>query len=290
MSNPDLAEQLNADGMRFRDEGHVARAEAAYRAAMDADPTWSAPLYNLGLLFKYECRWAESLEFNRRATQLAPDDEAAWWNLGIAATAMADWPEARRAWEKCGIEVPAGTGAPEFHWGSTPVRLNPNGDAEVVWARRIDPARARILSVPLPTSPFRWNDIVLNDGAVEGERIVDGRRYPVFNVLQRLEQPPYRTFVLELGDLTPEAKAALETCATHNGGAAEDWGTFTNIMCRACSLGLPDEHTHGDGPPAHPHWGLAARDHDQADAILRMWRDTSPGAEVIVWYEASGVA
>src|SRR5215213_4307529 len=158
MSDLDLAEQLNNEGQQLRDDGDVAGAEAAYRAAASAAPEWSAPVYNLGLLYKYEGRWHESLLFNQQAATLAPDDEASWWNLGIAATALGDWNEARRAWTACGIEVPLGDGAPEFDWGSTPVRLDPNGEAEVVWARRIDPARARIVSVPLPTSPFHWGD------------------------------------------------------------------------------------------------------------------------------------
>ena len=34
-----------------------------------------------------------------RAARLDPEDEAAWWNTGIAATAPGDWAAARRAWE-----------------------------------------------------------------------------------------------------------------------------------------------------------------------------------------------
>ena len=69
MADHSVAEKLNDDGMRLLDEGDVAGAEAAYRAAMAADPTWSAPAYNLGLLCKYEGRWLESLEFNQQAAE-----------------------------------------------------------------------------------------------------------------------------------------------------------------------------------------------------------------------------
>lgn len=286
MSDIDLAEQLNDQGMQLRAAGDIAGAEAAYRAAAAADPEWSAPVYNLGLLYKYEGRWRESLTYNQLAAQLVPDDEACWWNLGIAATALGDWTEARCAWTACGIDVPAGDGPPEFNWGQTPIRLDPNGQAEVVWARRLDPARARILSVPLPSSRFHWGDVVLNDGAEEGQRIVDGRVYPVFNALQLLVASEFRTFIIELATTQPEALAAFETCATDHGGAAEDWGTFTSIMCAECSRGLPHEHAPGTAAPAHPHWGLAARDHEHATEIVDAWLANTPGADLSLWYEA----
>ena len=286
MSNRHPAVEFNAHGMALRDAGDVVGAEAAYRSAIAAAPDWSAPIYNLGLLCKYAGRWEESFAHNRHATELQPDDEASWWNLGIAATALADWDTARRAWTACGIEVPAGSGPPQFNWGRTPVRLNPDTDGEVVWARRIDPARAQIINVPLPTSGFRWGDIVLNDGAVEGERVVDGRSYPVFNVLQRLEVSPFRTFIIELATTDDIALAALEQCATDRGAAAEDWGSCTSILCRDCSYGRPHQHTDSRSNPAHPHCGLAARDHGHADDVINAWLAAAPTADLITWYEA----
>src|SRR5262249_35488763 len=111
----DAAIELNDRGLALRDAGDVAGAEAAYRSAMAAAPDWAAPVYNLGLLCKYECRWEESFTHNHRATELQPDDEASWWNLGIAATALSNWDEARRAWTACGIDVRPGSGPPQFN-------------------------------------------------------------------------------------------------------------------------------------------------------------------------------
>ena len=285
MSDSHPAVGFNEQGMKLRDAGDIAGAEAAYRAAIDAAPAWSAPVYNLGLLCKYECRWEESLAYNRQAAGLDPEDEDSWWNLGIAATALSNWPEARRAWAACGMAVPPGDGPPEFEWGSSPVRLNPAGDGEVVWAQRLDPARARILNIPLPASGFHWGDIVLNDGAIEGERVVNGRTFGVFNALQLWSASSFRTFIIELATADPEALAALEQCADERGGAAEDWGTCTSILCRDCSYGRPHEHPEGTSP-AHPHCGLAARDHAHADEIISAWLAGTPTADLTVWYEA----
>ena len=40
------------------------------------------------------------------AAKLDPADEAAWWNTGIAATALGEWATARLAWQAFGIELP----------------------------------------------------------------------------------------------------------------------------------------------------------------------------------------
>jgi hypothetical protein len=261
-------------------------AEAVYRRAAALSAGWSVPQYNLGLLCKRQGRWRESLDFNRRASELDPSDEAAWWNLGIAATAIGDWAEARRAWAAYGMEVPPGEGAPDMGFGQVPVRLDPEGSGEVVWADRLDPARARLLSVPLPASGFRWGDLVLHDGAPNGYRMLHGRQLPVFDVLERLERSAFRTFVLELGTGEPEAVAALERIATAAGGAAENWGTSTTILCADCSRGLPHRHAEAErGAPAHPHCGVAARNTDHLRSMLDRWLETTPAADLVRWTE-----
>ncbi|MGH6741723.1 MAG: hypothetical protein ACREDY_22325 [Bradyrhizobium sp.] len=283
------AELLNEEGRRLSNDGDVPGAEAAYRAAIAASPEWSVPAYNLGLLFKYVGRWAESLHFNELATRLSPDDEAGWWNLGIAATALGDWRQARRAWLACGIRCPDGDGPPDFGWGMTPVRLDPEGDGEVVWARRIDPARAKIQSIPLPTSLFGWQDVVLTDGAAVGHRVVDGHEYSLFDVLARLSAGPARKFIIELAEADEDAIDALEKCALAKDGAAENWGTATHILCYECSRGVLHQHSGDDGMPAHPHCGLAARDHDHARDIIESWLAANSNADIVRWYEAPEV-
>jgi hypothetical protein len=280
------ATRLNAEGSTKHDAGDIAGAEASYRAAMALAPDWVAPAYNLGLLLKYQARWDASFECNAIAVRLDPANEGAQWNLGIAATALGRWAEARAAWTACGIEVPAGDGPPEFNWGMTPVRLNPETDGEVVWSQRLDPARARLLSIPLPESPFRWGDIVLTDGAEEGQRILDGRVYPVFNVLDRLVASPARTFIIELATGDADAISALQDIADEEGGAAEDWRRTTHRICRACSLGLPDGHVHEDDEDPSLHCGLAAPSDADAERIITRWMASHPMADVVRWYAA----
>jgi hypothetical protein len=284
-SDADRAVELNARGLELSDAGDNEGAIEAYRAAAKLAPWWSVPVYNIGLRYKYALKWRESFEYNQTAARLAEDDEASWWNLGIAATALGEWTEARRAWTACGIEVPPGDGPPEFEWGNTPVRLSPDGDAEVVWAKRLDPARSRIVSIPLPASTFHYGDIVLTDGAEDGQRLVNGHAYPVFNVLQKLQASDYRTFVVEVATSNPDALSMLHRIAEDHGGAVEDWGTFTSILCADCSRGVPHEHSDASSNPAHPHWGLAARDSAHAQQIVDAWLASTVGSDVTRWYE-----
>jgi tetratricopeptide (TPR) repeat protein len=281
------AERLVEEGRACSVHGDVAGAERAYLSAAALSPAWPVPPFNLGLLYKYQGRWAQSLDCNRTASELAPGDQGAWWNRGIAATALGRWAEARRCWGECGIADPGGADPPDYRFGRIPVRLDPNGAGEVVWGARLDPARVRLTNIPLPTSHFRWGDIVLIDGAAEGHRTVNNQTYPVFNVLQRLAPSSMSTFVVELASVNEAAVDALDEIAAAHGGAAENWGKSTRILCRQCSFGLPHEHDGQEGAAAHPHCGLAAASPDAARAILDRWLETTSTADLVTWYEVS---
>ena len=136
------AERLIEDGRALSNAGDADGAERAYLAAAKLAPTWPVPFFNIGLLYKYQGRWEESLAFNQRASELGPDDQGAWWNRGIAATALGLWPEARRCWTRCGIADPGGSDPPDYRFGRIPLRLDPEGDGEVVWDAARSGARA----------------------------------------------------------------------------------------------------------------------------------------------------
>ncbi|MCI0388166.1 MAG: tetratricopeptide repeat protein [Acidobacteria bacterium] len=165
----------NARGNAAHASGEFARAVLLYEKAIASDPAWSANWYNLGLIYKERHDWKASLRCNQEAVRRNSSSEAAWWNLGIAATAISEWTEARRAWSAYGLELPEGTGEIVGDFGSTPIRINPHDDGEVIWTNRIDPARAIIRSVPLPESCHRYGDLLLHDGAPNGYRTLQGR-------------------------------------------------------------------------------------------------------------------
>jgi tetratricopeptide (TPR) repeat protein len=282
------AARHNERGRELMDKGWLGEAETAYRRAAEADPRWSVPWYNLGLLYKNQRQWRASLEHSRRATELAPTDTDAWWNLGIAATALSDWLVARQAWAACGVEnIPEGSGPLEMNLGMVPIRLHDQADGEVVWAKRIDPARATLLSVPLPKSGFRWQDLILHDGAPNGYRMLKGQKVPVFDALQRIVTSPYVTFIAELDAPDRNDVAIIAEVADALEGAGEDWSTSTHTLCKQCSEGTPHHlHDTDRAKPAHPHCGIAARDEVHLEAILAAWMDRTPEGRILRWYPA----
>lgn len=284
MLNAARAESLHQRALAAESNGHFNEAEALYREALTLDPTRSTTWFNLGLLYKWQSRWSESADCNQRAHELDPKDEAAGWNLGIAATALDDWDVARRAWSDLGIAVPQGTGPIMMSLGLVPLRLNPDGNAEVVWARRIDPARGIIVSIPLPESGYGCGDTVLHDGAPEGYRTLQGQEVPVFNVLGLRTASTYSTFVIRAETSGPEDMQALESLLSERGFAVEDWSESIRWLCKACSEGRP--HEHHEVQPAPPGWrvqrhiGVAAVDAASLSEVLTQWAQ-KPGRIVI---------
>jgi hypothetical protein len=270
------ARRLHAQAQAFDQAGESEAALAKYAEALVLNPDRPDTLYNIGLIHKYRRAWPESFEFNRRARELRPDDEATNWNLAIAATALRDWRTARGVWNGLGMNVELGDAPIESNFGVTPVRLNPDDDGEVVWARRIDPVRARIENIPLPTSGFRWCDIVLHDGAPVGYRRDEkGKERAVFNVLELFTASPYSTFEIELVAPTPEDVEALEALCEPIDVQCEDWTQNIRHLCRACSQGRPHEHHDTDGGNTEwtpeRHVGISALTPDTVEELLSRW-------------------
>lgn len=270
-----VAQWLNEMAGTRRDR----RARILYRLASWADPRWSVPWYNLGLVAKYRGHWEESLRFNQQAADLNPEDEAAWWNLGIAATALRDWKEARRAWKNYGIELREDSDEPSWEPVTACVRLDAEDSGEIVWGNRIDPARFVVQNVPLPESKHRYRDIVLHDGAQNGSRTWNGTEVPVFDELGIWQRSTYSTFRAQLYLPHEPAKERLVELCDQRGIGVEDWSTIW-FTCYECSRGNPKPHEHNpvdstDKPRA---FGFGAWTQEEVAKLLREWSAEVEGA------------
>src|SRR5690606_13050084 len=125
--------------------------------------------------------------------------------------------------------------------GGAAVRLSPEGEAEVVWGRRIDPARIEVQSIPLPSSGRRWGEVVLHDGVPRGERttVAGGLTggtpsvFPVFDEIELWAPSSVPTWVVLIEAATPADRDALERLAADAGYAAEDWSASVRLLCRS---------------------------------------------------------
>ena len=247
------ASAANERGRAFAQAGRYADAVPDYLEAVRLAPSWSNPWFNLGIAYKHTGDFPGSLRASERA--LAIDrkaaGEGALWNVGIAATALGDWTKARRAWRDVGLEIPDGEGPLDMMRVPTPMRLNPSGDAEVVWSIPINPARARLRNIPLPISKHRYDNLILHDGAPNGYRKLDGQDVPVFDELALLERSAYETWRLEVVAPCAEDIDALAKSLSALRVALEDWTGSVRMLCAKCSTGVPHTH-HGD--EAAPGW------------------------------------
>lgn len=273
-------EQLQRTGIALSEDGDKDGALAHYLKAIEAQPTKSASHYNAGLIYKYRGDWPNSFKHNLAANALNPDDEAARWNLAIAATAVRDWATARRIWHACGVRMKEGDGPIDAYCGETPVRLNPDGEAEVVWASRIDPVRARINNIPFPASGYCFGDVVLHDGAPVGYRMRGDQERPVFNVLEPFEDSDMDTYELNIVAASEEDVARLDRMADEAGMAMEDWSANYRRLCKACSEGTP--HTHEEEDASEPaawddarHIGIAASSAQVLSDVLCAWESAT---------------
>nr|WP_294942692.1 hypothetical protein [uncultured Mucilaginibacter sp.] len=235
------AEQLLQQAIDLEEQGYTEEAISIYHKVIKAAPDWATPYYNLGLIYKYRGEWQLSYANNLTALGMDADNEAARWNLGIAATALSDWRTARESWNHFGLKLDVNDDEPNLNLSSAPVRLKPDDEGEVVWCTRIDPARAIIENIPFASSGRRFGDIILNDGAPVGSRISDGIEYPVFNELQLIQQSDYSTYSITV--YTNDQRhidKLLELCKIEK-VEAEDWSTV-RMLCKQCSEGTAHEH------------------------------------------------
>lgn len=279
----DRAARLISQGVALRDAGDDEGALLLYRKAIDAQPDWSVPWYNIGLIHKYAGQWEASLAANREALERDPQDEAAAWNLGIAATALGEWSAARHAWNKCGIRMPEGEGPIEMDCGLTPIRVNPGDAPEVIWSDRIDPARAIVRSVPLPSSKRRFGDLLLHDGAPNGYRLLDGQEVPVFDELAVLVPSAYSTFEARMDPIDEPLLGELTRFCGKHDIEVENWSTGVRVLCKACSEGRPfGDGGHNHGPMgaggAGVRLGVAARHGDSTRDLIGDWLRGRGGA------------
>ncbi|SDF51193.1 hypothetical protein SAMN05660662_2431 [Blastococcus aurantiacus] len=303
-STDPLLERYQQLGFRANDDEEVdaARAEEADRIAaelLDRDDQDRNMWFDRGMFAKWRRDWPASQDYSARSLELTPEsqreEEPAAWNLGIAATARRDWATARRAWTAYGLRVGGEGDEPiEDDRGPGAVRLNPpvryvgqrdlelDGrvwEPEVVWGLRLDPARIRIASVPLPESGHRFGDVVLHDGEPQGTRRHDGTDHPVFEEIELWERSPIPTSsvgVRAADEDVTELRHALELAELE----VEDWTTEMGVLCRACSEGVVDDQDHRPHLPADGGRRLGiAGDPDVARQVVAAWVRHAAGRE-----------
>ncbi|WP_344658639.1 tetratricopeptide repeat protein [Catenulispora subtropica] len=252
-------------------------AAACYEQFLDAfpDTEFSTELwFDVALYHKFLRNWDKAYELGKQAAARAGDGagEPAYWNLGIAATMVRDWATARRAWTRFGITLAPGEGEIRDGFGIACVRLDPDGEAEVVWVQRVCPTRGRVLSVPF--TDRRFGEIVVHDGAPNGERRVGEHAYPVFDELALWQPSETATWRAQVTAPDEADMRALSEAFTDRDLAMEPVDSIT-FHCKCCSEGsIETDRTTVAGTRDVL---LAAPDEPSARAVLDAWADGGAG-------------
>ena len=142
-----------------------------------------------------------------------------------------------------------------WSWAAPPYGCRPEGEAEVVWGRRLDPARIEVLSHPAAVLRAALG----RGGAARrrsARRADHGRRapYPVFDEIELWAPSPVPTWVVLLEAATEADRDALERLAADAGFAAEDWSSSVRLLCRSCSESrMPSDEGEGEHLDPHDH-------------------------------------
>jgi len=296
---PAVAEALHTAAYEAYGTGRLSEASGLFARLIETYPGVPHYHYMRGLVHKYLRDWPTSLAHNLESLALHDaeaegEDEASLWNAGIAATAIGDWQQARRSWEKCGIALDTSEGPTARDLGYVSVRLNAWAQGETLYAHRFDVARAKIENVPLPESGFRFGDIVLHDGASTGSRPWGDGHVPVFNVLQRLEQSEFQTFAVFANCDAPSDAQALIDATAPGIGMVEGWTASMTTFCLRCSYGAPHAHRKDEGSGGDwerdRNFGVAAQSRAAVVRLLENWAAGSPATRRIDGVETRACA
>lgn len=274
---------LNLRGIVYYQQQKEPKALADLQAASAEAPQWHIPWYNLGLCHKHARRWVEADAAMEKAQQRCPSRaadqgllRAVLWNRGIAQTALGRFAEVRRTWRLCGLSIPEGSATsdaspPELDMGLAQLSLPTQGPyaAERVWVQRLDPVRARLLSVVRYGAPCQFGDIVLCDGGDGHTGFCDGLTTPeaqgfgkdgVMLYLGTLDAAGYTLHVVQ-GDATTAAQATALTERLRE--------VDLHIEVWSMTMRLPDDNPaqRGDGGAVPLCAGLVLPRGDQADPV-----------------------
>lgn len=246
--------------------GDLLASAAARLDGKAAKTAW----FDAALAYKFARNWARAYEAGKIAVTYVKRgaEEPAYWNLGTAATILRDWDTARDAWAGYGLAPFPGTDQIDAEFGPTCIRL---GDVEeVVWAVRLCPTRARVVSVPFNPSR-RFGEVVVHDGAPSGERVVGDVTVPVFDEVALFEPSDAATLSVLVTGGPGELEALAESFARRRLGF-EVLASRVDL-CACCSRSsIRQERSEHDG---EQQLFLGAAQ-DDARALLDAWAAQRP--------------
>ncbi len=260
----------------YHQQGDVYNAVKLCKRIIKRMPNWYPPHALLGDIYKHRQEWKAALHYNKKSVALDASDRHAWWNIGIAATALKKTRLARSIWTKFGLN-----GAEKLP-NLKSVRIAYGRQFDIIWVRPIDPVKGIISSIPSPATGRCFRDIILLDGVVAGHNVVNGKKYPVFEELGLFKRSTYRTFSCKVHLEAAYDLKSLEKLCLEAGLGFENWSNAAWVFSNQHKKNALPEYYGTDSKKAasfvrEVHVAIAARRQREVEEVLRDWQLISLG-------------
>jgi tetratricopeptide (TPR) repeat protein len=215
---------LYEEALRYDKVGDVYTAVKLLKKVIRLVPDWPESFVALGRIYHRRREWKPAFHYWKKAVALDADDREAWWHLGLAATGLGRKRVSTTVWGKFGFNdialiQPLG------------LELKTPDGYEILWMQPMDASRGRILSIPHPASGMRYRDLMLYDRRSQrGTNVVQRRRVPIFQALDRLKRSPYQTFSCLLHTSDEKSIRRLEQLCFEAGLGFEVWSNASRAI------------------------------------------------------------
>ena len=263
---------LRTAQIRYR-QGDVYTAVKICKKLVRTQPDWSKPYVQLGAIYKDRADWKTCLHYTLKALQFDPENSQALLNLGLAYTAQKKWKAARQIWNRLGYDFKETDRAPDFDLGLVAIYYPFDKQTEVLWARRIDPARAVILSIPQPGAGRRYGDTVLFDPGAEAAQAAGTKKHRAYRELQILKSSAFKTFTVELPETTLGHLDTLAKLCAEEGIGFDNWSAAAQLYLPPSKRENPEFHLHPFPREAAPHTAIVALASKNQRTLLRVLRN-----------------
>ncbi|MBI1226177.1 MAG: hypothetical protein GC192_13160 [Bacteroidetes bacterium] len=273
----DAAEQLYRLVVEYDRRGDVYNAVKLCKRLARMAPDWSVPFAFLSRTYRSRMEWKPTFHYCIKAVEHNAFDENLWETLGIAATALGEWKVARYAWNQLGFDFKPSAEALHLDLGILPVRLNPSTQPEIVAARRIDPVRYVIESIPQPSSGRRYKDLILVENRPNPNGIFyhQNKKLPIHDELQLLKSSNLHTFsVLLYTEAPSDVDTLANLCLSANIGF-DNWSNATRFFQPNLHRNVAeyfDQAVFGKNEREVFLVAMAAKQQNEVEAVLESWR------------------
>ncbi len=258
---------LFEEARRYEEGNDHYNAVKLYKRIVKEARYWAAPHIQLGNIYKYRQEWKPALYYNKKAISLDVGNKTAWWNVGIAATALKKQRLARSVWGKFGLA--AGQKQP---LKPVSVRLAYKKQFEIMWVQREGPAQGIIRNIPHPGSGRRFGDTVLIDNVIRGYHTSDYYRLPIYDELGVFKCSHYLTFSCLLQTPAPKDVHALQQLCREEKLGFEVWANAARSLAPQNFKGRPEYHFYKLESESELLVAIAAPGKQEALSVLEAWK------------------